>query len=181
MEVEMSPKLQSEKAARASGKVKAPAPAKRGRPSKDPPHSVEELREEAEELREAISGLGPDEAKALLNKLVPAREEIDILKAERREEAGKVTDAITAIRGQIDRKLEHAKAGMDEQRHKVTAEQALAVIDRHWRRLSKLEEERMALRKAYGKKLKAVEKRYRDILDGICQLELPFSEKEAAA
>lgn len=166
---------------KAKDKPAKPAPEKKGdakKKAKEPPPTVEEMKEEAEELREAIAGLGPDEAKALLDRIVPAREEIDILKAERAEEVGKITDAITAINGQIDRKFEHVKAGQDEHRHKVTPEQAVAVIERHWRKLGKLEAQRAEVRKSYNKRIKAAEKRYRDSLDGIRQRELPFGDDE---
>lgn len=170
--------------AKAKAKTKAPTK-KRGRtvvkaekpePKVEPPKDskVAELREEAEELQEVLRGLGPEEAKALVEKIVPAREEIDILRAERTEEVGRVTDGIKAVNGQIDRKLEQAKDGT------VTADKALSVIDKHWTKLGKLETERDQLRKSFNKKIKLAEKRYRDALDGIRQRELPFNEAEAA-
>lgn len=157
-------------------KKKSPAPVKPVKKNleleeKTVPSTVEELREEAAELQDAIAGLGPDEAKALLDKIVPAREEIDILKAERAEEVAKLTASITAVRGQIDRKLEQARDGK-----KITATAALSVIEKHWRKLGKLEADRDQLRKSFGKRIKAAEKRYRDALDGIRQRELPFGE-----
>lgn len=135
----------------------------------------QELRAETAEIQRAIRLLQPEEAQALLDRIIPAREEIDALKAERLEEVGKITEAMTAIRGQIDRKLDQVKlAQAGESPQPVDPFRALGQIDRHWRRLGTLEDQRAELRKQYAAAIKDAERTYRAHLEGIRQRELPF-------
>lgn len=155
-------------------------------PAPFPPMATEaltlsqELRAEAAEVQRAIRLLSPEEAKSLLDRIIPAREEVDALKAERVEEVGKLTQAMDAIRGQIDRKLDQVKlAQAGESRETVDPYRALGQIDRHWRRLGTLEEQRAELRKQYAASIKDAERTYRAHLEGIRQRELPFDSAVA--
>lgn len=146
--------------------------AKSGAKAGDPP---DEIAAKAPELK--IEG---DKARELLKSVQTNWDEVDSLKAERREACAAIRGEVAQSREAIAKQLGKATEA-DNEGDGDAARKALRRIDAEWRKIGRREKDLASTRAEYTERINAANGRIRDVLANMRQTELDFGGYDVEA